>query len=144
MNDLAKHHSSVDDVLELGIAMWSEGRFQDHCFDMDYIRRFIEHTMDNGFVMVLPSIGFFMGGLGPFWFDPTKTQAFDYAWYVKPEYRSKTYGVRLLKGFIAWAQVKGCKEVVISPQVEIDNGGCERLLQGMGFKPLGRNMVIAL
>lgn len=131
----------IEDILDLGRAMWSEGRFNDHPYDENYLREFIVSAMDDGFVMVIPDVGFFIGGATTFWFDPTQLQAFDLAWYVKPEYRHKTYGIRLLKGFIAWAQVKGCKEIVISPQVEIDNSSCERLLESEGFKPLGRAMV---
>ncbi len=133
----------VAEIVSMGREMWGEGRFKDHPYDETYLMDMVRGLLDNGFAMVIPGIGFFLGDTAPYWFDATMHYAFDYAWYVKPEYRGGRHGLRLLHGFVIWAEQQQCKEVIISPQVEIDNAGAERLLTACGFNPLGRTMVKA-
>jgi N-acetylglutamate synthase-like GNAT family acetyltransferase len=57
-----------------------------------------------GVIFLEDNIGFIMGFISPvIWCDQTLAM-YELAWYVKPEYRHKTTGYKLLKAYIDYAK----------------------------------------
>jgi N-acetylglutamate synthase-like GNAT family acetyltransferase len=57
-----------------------------------------------GVIFIEDNIGFIMGIISPvIWCDQTLAM-YELAWYVKPEYRHKTIGYKLLKAYIDYAK----------------------------------------
>lgn len=57
-----------------------------------------------GVIFIEDNIGFIMGFISPvIWCDQTLAM-YELAWYVKPEYRHKTIGYKLLKAYIDYAK----------------------------------------
>ena len=57
-----------------------------------------------GVIFLEDNIGFIMGLISPIvWCDKTLAM-YELAWYVKPEYRHKTVGYKLLKAYIDYAK----------------------------------------
>jgi N-acetylglutamate synthase-like GNAT family acetyltransferase len=57
-----------------------------------------------GVIYIEDNVGFIMGIIAPvIWCDKTLAM-YELAWYVKPEYRHKTTGYKLLKAYIDYAK----------------------------------------
>ena len=67
----------------------------------DYFNSIIDSIIaGRGVIFVKDNIGFIMGIISPVvWCDKTLA-LYELAWYVKPEYRHKTVGYKLLKAYI--------------------------------------------
>jgi N-acetylglutamate synthase-like GNAT family acetyltransferase len=67
----------------------------------DYFNSIIDSIIaGRGVIFVEDNIGFIMGIISPVvWCDKTLA-LYELAWYVKPEYRHKTVGYKLLKAYI--------------------------------------------
>jgi len=53
-----------------------------------------------------------IAGFANFDFERNCLVAVEAHWYVLPEHRGSTIGIRLLRQFEKWAMLKGCKQIV--------------------------------
>lgn len=66
-------------------------------------------------------VGAILGLLAPLWFDPSARVATEMAWWVAPEHRKGTAGIRLHTAFGQWARDRGATHIALSDLV-IDGG----------------------
>lgn len=71
----------------------------------DYFNKLVSGIIaGQGVIFLEDNIGFIMGIIAPvIWCDQTLAM-YELAWYVKPEYRHKTTGYKLLKAYIDYAK----------------------------------------
>ena len=71
----------------------------------DYIYSLIDELIaGKGIIFLEDNVGFIMAIITPtIWCDKTYAM-YELAWYVKPEYRHKTVGYKLLKSYIDYAK----------------------------------------
>ena len=71
----------------------------------DYFSKLVSGIVaGQGVIFLEDNIGFIMGLISPIvWCDKTLAM-YELAWYVKPEYRHKTVGYKLLKAYIDYAK----------------------------------------
>ena len=71
----------------------------------DYFSKLVSGIIaGQGVIFLEDNIGFIMGLISPIvWCDKTLAM-YELAWYVKPEYRHKTVGYKLLKAYIDYAK----------------------------------------
>lgn len=81
-------------------------------------------------------VGMFIGSLQRFYFSE-ENGAFDLLWYVRPDARGGTSGVRLLDSFIGWAKDKGVREVRLGVSTGVEVEKTDRVLRRLGFAHVG-------
>lgn len=63
-------------------------------------------------------------------------RASELAWYVQPEHRGGTLGIRLIKEFEAWAKSKGAKSLIMASFETSPTKEVGQMLARMGFRQL--------
>ena len=83
----------------------------------DMAKKEFDILVKTGFVCFLEEekkiIGFFLGRSSDFLLS-CKKSAHDLYWYIIKSYRSKGYGMLLLRAFEEWAKAVGCNVMLIS------------------------------
>lgn len=95
--------------------------------------------MQNGLVLVAEQegavVGMLFGVLTGIWFAPKTTWAVELAWWVQPEARGGTAGIRLVTAFQDWAREQGAKLVAMSSLHLDHDTRVSSVLERMGFSP---------
>ena len=78
-------------------------------------------------------VGFILGIIGPMWFVQRVRVAVELAWWVDPEHRNTTAGIRLLKAFESHATNMGVQYIAMSDLVVQGDTPVARLLGRMGY-----------
>jgi ribosomal protein S18 acetylase RimI-like enzyme len=80
--------------------------------------------------------GMIIGALVPYYFGDD-LQLGEYLWYVAPEYRGTSAGIRLVKKFIEFGKAHDVKEVCMGVSTGITPDTTGKLLQRLGFDSIG-------
>ena len=90
-------------------------------------------------------IGAIGGMLAPMWFAPSGPKmAVELFWWVKPEARGGSAGVKLIGVFEAWAKREGAASVVMSCLETIEPDKVSGMLNRLGFKQAERSFIRGL
>lgn len=133
---------AVEDAVALGALMHSESEFRRIPYSpmraAEIARRCV---VDDDWFGVFERtssgrVGMFIGSLQRFYFSEERG-AFDLLWYVRPEARGGTAGVRLLDAFVGWSKDKGVREVRLGVSTGVDVEKTDRVLRRLGFSHVG-------
>ncbi len=80
--------------------------------------------------------GFISGWVSQMYFSKTLS-AKNNLWYVLPQHRGSMIGIRLLKMFEAWASDKGAKILVGGTSSGISMSRSNKLIERLGYEPVG-------
>jgi GNAT superfamily N-acetyltransferase len=78
-------------------------------------------------------IGSFYGVITPHYFADA-LMSNDLWWYVSPDHRGGTYGIKLLKKYISWANIQGVEEIGITVGSGIEIEKTSAMLERVGFE----------
>ena len=78
-------------------------------------------------------VGFILGIIGPMWFVQRVRIAVELSWWVDPQYRNTSAGVRLLKAFENQATNMGVQYIAMSDLVVQGDTPVAKLLGRMGY-----------
>lgn len=78
-------------------------------------------------------VGALIGLLAPLWFAPTARVATEMAWWVAPEHRKGTAGIRLHTAFATWAQAQGATHIAMSDLVIDGDTPAGELIPRLGY-----------
>lgn len=132
----------IDECIELGARMHAESAFSFLDYNRNKLREMVQFYIEspNHFAnMKLQNgevVGMLFGYVSEYYFGRDKI-ACDILWYVAPEHRGSTIGVRLLKEFEEWARLKGVKEVCIGISTNVDTGKTGNMLERLNFNHVG-------
>lgn len=136
------HSREVPRLMELADGMHSEGVYADYPLNRERtfhnLRRAINHPHSCclGAYSDEQLVGALIGEVTTdAWCDVAV--AVDHVFYVDPEYRRGTLGVRLLKTFEAWAADNGADVIRPIVYAGINNGKVGKLLQAMRYEDAG-------
>lgn len=110
-------------------------------FDAEYFRGKYAPLLARGDAMCAASfknekcVGMIIGSAHPsMHYD--QLIACEEGWFVDPEYRKTTLGMRLFKIFEKWAHERGCDQILMMHPVGGATNNLSRMYKKMGFKPL--------
>ena len=144
MDIRAASRDDLDDLVRLGRAMRAESTVRFPEIDRDAVELhldLVEAFPDRMFMAILradgAAAGFIGGAAGPYAFSRERHACCELL-FVLPEYRGRHAGVRLLRAFTGWAAGQGVGAVELGVSTGIAPRRTARLLETMGFAPLGR------
>ena len=77
------------------------------------LRRVLVESSEDGLLLVAAVndlvVGCLVGVTNTLWYDPDTLLAVELAWWIDPEFRKGTVGLRLWRGFETQARAAGCK-----------------------------------
>lgn len=134
----------LDDLVCLGRAMRDESNAAFPEIDPNSVESYLRLAVENPdcifFAIArigMTPVGFVTGVIGPYAFSPALHAACDLL-FVLPEYRGRYAGVRLLRAIGDWAAARGAREIELGQSTGIEPVRTGKLLQKIGFEPLGR------
>lgn len=136
--------NEIEAAIDLGEIMHAESEFRRIPYDREKLRDLTASIIqdDDKFAAVCEKdgrlIGMFLGVECEFYFSRARG-AFDWLWFVTPEERGTTAGLRLLKAFHDWAKARGCVEVRIGVSTGVDLDANHRIMERLGFQHMGGN-----
>ena len=111
----------------------------------DSCREFMEFSMSQGllFVAALEDsvVGFVLGIASPYIMNKKYLAGAELAWWVEPEHRKGTTGVRLLKAIEKSAKDLGVKMWSMMSLESVEPEKMERLYNALGYTPMERTYV---
>jgi GNAT superfamily N-acetyltransferase len=129
--------------------MHEESRFR----DVDYLgskclalaQRCVEDPAYFGALAIKDgkAIGIMVGYDAEFFFS-TDRAAFDLLWFVLPEHRGSTAGMRLLISFAKWAQGRSLKHVHVGVSTNVNIEKTGSILKRAGFSHVGGSYVMEI
>lgn len=81
-------------------------------------------------------VGFIGGAITQHWFSGEKV-AFDYSFFVHPDYRHGVTAVRLVSAFERWARQQGAVQIRMGITTSVNVQGTTRLFKALGFDDAG-------
>jgi GNAT superfamily N-acetyltransferase len=139
-------HEDVDACLPMARRFYDESGMADMIgFDSDSALMTLRHLIDdeNAALFVACKGDERIGMAGalayPMYFNIRQKAAQEMFWWVSPEHRGGTAGVRLMQSMERWAASLGCQTMTMVC-LPID-GPAESIYQRMGYRPLERNFV---
>lgn len=139
--------ATVEDIpviVELGSKLHIESSYRCHAFNKDKVAKLMESLIVGGeygvvFVAEIDGeiIGGIAGGIDEWWFGDT-LHAFDFSFFIAPEYRGGSAAFRLLLAFQEWAKIRGAVEIDIGISTGIHEDKTERFYEKMGYVKTGR------
>ena len=133
-------------LIELGKDMWAESNFYATGeFDEVAVIAFSSYLYTNDDVLVLAvkatedggPVGMLVGQKVPYFFAPSKFMAVDHIVYVAPEHRGSSAAVRLLRGFVEWAEAKDVLELRLGVSTGVNPERTGKLYEKLGFANIG-------
>ena len=136
--------ADLDDLVRMGRAMRDESVAGFPDIDPDAVAahlRVATANPDRVFFAIARSggqpAGFVSGVIGPYAFSPALHAACDLL-FVLPAFRGRFTGVRLLRALCDWAAGQGARAVELGLSTGIDPDRTGKLVEKIGFAPLGR------
>lgn len=112
-------HEDIGACLEMGLAFFAEsGLAAETSFDATTTARTLAHLIDaaDGVLLVAEADGIIgmAGALSyPHYFNADSLTAQELFWWVRPDSRGGSAGVRLLQALEAWAKGQGCSTLTM-------------------------------
>ncbi|MBL4798237.1 MAG: GNAT family N-acetyltransferase [Oleispira sp.] len=103
--------ADIPAIVEMSIEFWSHTAFDEPACP-ESIRDMVELCLSHGLLSVVDidgPVGFAAGVMSPLLGNKTATIGTELAWWVNPEHRSGTNGIRLLKHLEGLAKEAGIK-----------------------------------
>lgn len=137
----AATHDDVPSLVRLGSLLHDMSSYAGLGYDEDKVGRQCRSLIDGAgavFVSVFEGevVGFIGGGVTEHWFSGEKI-AFDYSFFVHPEFRHGVTAVRLIKAFEMWASSQGAVQMRMGITTSINVEGTSRLYRALGFEDAG-------
>ena len=138
-------HEDISACLEMGRAFFDESGFgAETAFDAETTAATMAHLIDDasGVLLVAETEGLIgmAGALAyPHYFNADSKTAQELFWWVRPESRGGSAGVRLLQALEAWAKGQGCTTMTMVC-LPIDSPA-ERVYQRVGYRPSERSYI---
>ena len=114
----------------------------------DSCREFMEFAMSQGllFVAALEGsvVGFVLGIASPYIMNKNYLAGAELAWWVEPEYRKGSTGIKLLKAIEKSAKDLGIKMWSMMSLESVEPEKMERLYKALGYVPAERTYVRVL
>lgn len=134
-------HDDVPSLVALGQILHDTSSYSALGYDPEKVARQVEALINGaGGVFVADRdgqvIGFIGGALTEHWFSGDKV-AFDYSFFVHPQYRHGVIAVRLVQAFEHWARASGAKQIRMGITTAINIEGTARLFKALGFENAG-------
>ncbi|MBP6203361.1 MAG: GNAT family N-acetyltransferase [Azonexus sp.] len=135
----------IDTLVEMGREFFASAPYSRFiAYDPDSIRDAVIGMVQFGCALVAEAggqiVGFIVGHMAPTWFNRSQWVATEFAWWVAPDHRGSTAGVRLLQAFEAWGVSRGAVAVVMSDLI-LDDGGAPagRIFDRLGYAVVERS-----
>jgi len=85
--------------------------------------------------------GVILGIIYPLYYNPSVLVAQELGWWVEPEYRNTTLGIKLLKDFEKEAKKRGAKKVIMFYLEAQTPDKIDSMLKRMNYEHMEYNMV---
>lgn len=137
----AATHDDVPSLVRLGRLLHDTSSYADLGYDDEKVARQCLALIDGAgaiFVSQLEGevVGFIGGAVTEHWFSTEKV-AFDYSFFVHPEFRHGVTAVRLMQAFERWARAQGAVQMRMGVTTALNVAGTSRLYKAMGFVDAG-------
>lgn len=133
----------IETIVEFGQKLHIESSYSKGSYVCDKVRALMAGLIGSEYGVVFVSevggrvVGGIAGGVTEHWFS-NDLHAFDYSFYVLPDYRGGSSAFRLLLAFEEWARAKGAIEIDIGITTGIHEDKTQRFYEKMGFVQTGR------
>lgn len=115
---------------------WADVAKYDVMDTIDWLEVFIglDHTaiyvaeIDGGIV------GMIAGLMFPLYFNSSHSNAQEMFWWVTPEHRKSSVGIKLLKAFERWAKLKGAKTIQMGTLAKLNPEKLASVYKKLGYK----------
>jgi len=107
------------------------------------IEEIMTNLLDNENVICIEkeNKGVILGIIYPLYYNPDVLIAQELGWWVEPEYRNTTLGIKLLKEFEKEAKSRGAKKIIMFYLDAQTPDKINQMLSRMGYEPVEYNMV---
>lgn len=134
--------NDIPRICELGYALHAESSYSEIPFDVAKVAKTMEDIIDHlGVIFVAERgdviAGGIAGGVTEHWFSNERV-AFDYSFFIHPEYRHGSAAARLMTAFFEWARLLGAKKVRMGITTGIHVERTAKLYRAMGFHEAGQ------
>lgn len=134
-------HDDIPRILELGHLLHTTSAYAALPFDERKVETLIGGLIDGQGVVFVSDYdgkitGGLAGGLTEYWFCDERV-AFDYSFFIHPEYRGGMTAVRLMVAFFEWSRLRGAKEVHMGITTGINTEAVSSLYEKMGMTKVG-------
>jgi hypothetical protein len=83
-------------------------------------------------------VGGFIGHIHRYYFNH-ELRAEEFVWFMHPDHRGVSEGIKLVEIYTAWAEAHGCKYAYLSPMTGADESArIGLLLKRKGFESIGQ------
>lgn len=127
-------------IVELGQAMHAESNYATIPYVEEKVAASVAEFIQHGVVFVAENDGIVIGGIAggimEQWFSTEKT-AFDYSFFIHPEFRRGATAIRLVTAFCEWAKALGAKTVRMGITTGVNVERTSKLYQALGFVEVG-------
>jgi len=107
------------------------------------IEEIMTNLLDNEDVICIEkeNKGVILGIIYPLYYNPDVLIAQELGWWVEPEYRNTTLGIKLLKEFEKEAKARGAKKIIMFYLDAQTPDKINQMLSRMGYEPVEYNMI---
>jgi len=109
----------------------------------DNINDIVEGLLQNKDIICIKKDGkgVILGIIYPLYYNPSVLIAQELGWWVEPEYRNTSIGIKLLKEFEAEAKERGAKKIIMFYLEAQTPDRIDNILQRLNYKHVEYNMV---
>lgn len=133
-------HEDIPRIVELGRILHAESSYSSIPYIDEKVIATMRNVIDTGVIFVAEFdgevVGGLAGGMAEQWFSNERT-AFDYSFFIHPEFRRGAIAVRLMTAFCEWAKLLGAKTVRMGITTGIHVERTAKLYRAMGFNEVG-------
>lgn len=130
----------LPDLICMGRKFFEESGFSaETSFDLASVSKMLIHLIEGGGVVFVAekdgqSIGIAAAMTFPYYFNLNCKAGQELFWWLDPQFRGGTLGVRLLKALEAWAQEQGCQTFTMVSLPALDSPA-SKLYMHRGYRP---------
>lgn len=133
--------ADIPRIIEIGITLHATTAYASQPYVHEKAAAFLLQLIEGEGVVFVAEvdgqvIGAMAGGIVDQWFSHDLI-AYDYSVFVLPSHRHGITALRLIKAFVAWARIKGAKQVQMGICTGVNVEGISRLYESAGFRLLG-------
>lgn len=126
--------SDLSKLVALGPHFASQMPYQTAGVDASSVLRMLRSSLAQGLLIIAgDGVGGLLGLKMPLWFDPKTVIAVELAWWLEPEYRSGTVGIRMIDLFEKSAKQAGCHHVSMMLMQNIQPDRVAALYERRGY-----------
>lgn len=124
----------LDYIIEAADRFYAEAGFA----YPDNVREYYESLNDNPliFTIVEPGKGFIVGFIAPSFLEPSKMLCSELAWYVEPEYRGTSVGIKLMKRYEQKAIDSNCDTIMMVALDSLSPDSVGAIYEKLGYTTL--------